>query len=81
MYPSVTKVLPREDFTLAIVFDNGEEGILDMRPHLGFGVFQRIADYEHFKRVRVVFDTIEWDSEVDLDPEFVYAKSKITTHA
>ena len=81
MYPSVTKVLPREDFTLAIVFDNGEEGILDMRPHLGFGVFQRIADYEHFKRVRVVFDTIEWDSEVDLDPEFVYAKCKMTTHA
>ncbi len=81
MYPSVTKVLPREDFTLAIVFDNDEEGILDMRPHLGFGVFQRIADYEHFKRVRVVFDTIEWDSEVDLDPEFVYAKCKMTTHA
>jgi len=45
MYPSVTKVVPSEDFTLAIAFDNGEEGILDMRPYLGFGVFQRIADY------------------------------------
>lgn len=82
MYPSVKNVVPREDFTLAVLFDNGEEGILDMKPHLGFGVFQRIADYENFKRVHIAFDTIEWNCEVDLDPEFVYAKcSKTKTHA
>jgi hypothetical protein len=33
-------------------------------------------DYEKFRRVRVSFDTIEWDEGVDLDPEFVYKKSK-----
>jgi hypothetical protein len=81
MYPSVKNVSPNEDFTLAIIFDNGEEGILDMKPHLSFGVFQKISDYEHFKRVRVSFDTIEWDSGVDLDPEFVYNKCNMTTHA
>ena len=81
MYPSVVKVVPNEDFTLAVVFDNGEEGTLDMRPHLGFGVFQKIGDYEHFKRVRVSFDTIEWDCGVDLDPEFVYAKCEMITRA
>jgi len=77
MYPSVAKVSPNEDFTLTIAFDNDEEGILDMKPHLEFGVFQKIASHENFKRVRVAFDTIEWDCEVDLDPEFVYAKCKI----
>ena len=30
MYPAVKSVVPNEDFTLSIVFDNGEEGILDM---------------------------------------------------
>ena len=70
MYPSVATVTPREDFTLEIAFDNGEEGVLDMKPYLDFGVFQKIADYEHFKRVRVAFDTLEWDCDVDLDPEF-----------
>lgn len=79
MYPSATKVVPNEDFTLAIAFDNGEEGILDMKPYLGFGVFQRIANAEHFKRVRVAFDSVEWDCDVDLDPEFVYAKCTMTT--
>ena len=81
MYPSVVKVVPNEDFTLAVAFDNGEAAILDIKPYLGFGVFQRLKDDEHFKRVRVAFDTIEWDCGVDLDPEFVYAKCKMTTRA
>ena len=81
MYPSVKKVVPNKDFTLAIVFDNGEEGVLDLKPFLDFGVFQSIKDYESFRRVRVAFDTIEWDRGVDLDPEFVYAKCRMTTRA
>ncbi len=76
MYPSVREVVPHNDFTLSVVFDNGENGILDMKPIVGFGVFRRIQDYEAFRRVRVAFDTIEWDCGVDLDPEFVYAKCK-----
>ena len=77
MYPSVKKVVPNEDQTLTVTFDNGEEGILDLKPHLDFGVFRKISDYDSFRRVRVAFDTIEWDCGVDLDPEFVYAKCRI----
>jgi hypothetical protein len=74
MYPSVTSVIPREDYLLDITFNNGEKGILDMKPYLDFGVFNRIKDYSSFKKVSVAFDTIEWESGVDLDPEFVYDK-------
>mgnify|MGYP001300227600 CR=1 FL=1 len=81
MYPSVVKVIPNKDFTLSLVFDTGEEGILDMKPFLGFGVFQQISEYEHFRRVRVSFDTVEWDSGVDLDPEFVYDHCQVQTRA
>lgn len=72
MSPAVIKVVPNQDFSLAITFDNGEEGVLDMKPHLGFGVFREIADYEQFCKVRVSYDTVEWDCGIDLDPEFVY---------
>jgi hypothetical protein len=74
MYPSVKRVVPQENYVLTIDFDNGESGTLDMKPFLEFGVFQRLKDHNAFKRVRVAFDTVEWDSGVDLDPEFVYAK-------
>lgn len=49
--------------------------------YLDFGVFKKIRDYEKFKKARVAFDTIEWDEGVDLDPEFIYAKSKPTSRA
>jgi len=74
MYPSVKEVVAGDDYLLSIVFDNGECGILDMKPVLDFGVFQRIKDRDAFRRVRVAFDTVEWDAGVDLDPEFLYAR-------
>jgi hypothetical protein len=74
MYPSVKEVTPGSDYLLTIVFDNGERGVLDMKPILDFGIFQRIKDESAFKQVRVSFDTIEWACGVDLDPEYVYQK-------
>jgi hypothetical protein len=72
----VKKVVPRDEYTLFVLFENGEKGILDLEPFLDFGVFRRIKDYENFRRGRVTFDTIEWDCGVDLDPEFIHAKCK-----
>ncbi len=81
MYPSVTAVSPAADYTLVVEFENGERGKLDMKPYLGFGVFQRLKDSAEFRKVHIAFDTIEWESGVDLDPEFVYTKSEKTRAA
>ena len=77
MYPAVIKVTPCEDHILSVVFDNGENGRLDIKPMLEFGVFKKIKDPNAFHRVRVSFDTIEWDCGVDLDPEYVYRTCEI----
>jgi len=74
MHPAVKEVLPRDDYTLTVVFDNGEKGVLDLKQMLDFGVFKDLKDPDTFNRVHVAFDTIEWECGVDLDPEFVYAK-------
>lgn len=76
MYPSVTDVVPRDDFILDITFSNGESGVLDVKPYLDFGIFKRLKDCKFFEKVIVAFDTIEWESGIDLDPEFVYDKCK-----
>ena len=75
MYPAVSEVVANRDFSLSLVFETGEKRVLDMKPYLDFGVFKRLQDFERFRRVRVAFDTIEWDDDMDLDPEFVYKKS------
>ena len=76
MYPSVTKVVAGDNYILSIDFSNGESGILDMKPYLDFGVFQKLKDPQTFAQVHISFDTIEWRSGVDLDPEFVYSKCR-----
>lgn len=42
MYPTITKVTPKDDYILSITFDNGENGQLDIKPILNFGVFKKI---------------------------------------
>jgi hypothetical protein len=78
MYPSIVKVTLGKNYVLSILFDNGESGTLDMKQFLDFGVFKRLKDHNAFKKVRVSFDTIEWESGIDLDPEFVYEECKAT---
>jgi hypothetical protein len=79
MHPSITNVVPTDDYILLIDFDNGEHGTLDMKPFLDFGIFKQLKDRDTFKQVRVSFDTVEWSSGIDLDPEFVYEKCSRTS--
>jgi len=74
MYPSVIKVVPRDNYQVYVEFDNSECGILNMKPYLNFGIFNKIKDLNLFLNVRVSFDTIEWGNGIDLDPQFVYEK-------
>lgn len=74
MIPSVTTVVPKDNYQLYITFNNGETGTLDMKPYLDFGIFNRIKDYASFEKVAVAFDTVEWECGTDLDHEFVYEK-------
>ena len=74
MHPAVISVECEDDYILSLSFDNGENGLLDMKPYLDFGVFRKIKDLDIFKTVHVSFDTIAWESGADIDPEFVYEK-------
>jgi len=72
MVPSLIRVTAHDNHTLSLLFDNGESGMLDLKPFLDLGVFQKIKNLDEFRRVRIVFDTVEWECGVDLDPEYIY---------
>ena len=76
MYIQVTEVKPEENYSLELKFSDGQRRLLDMKPYLDMGVFNRLKDMRAFKTVRISFDTVEWDCGVDLDPEFVFEKSE-----
>ena len=77
MHPAVMSVECEGEYILSVSFDNGESGLLDMKPYLDFGVFRKIKDPDIFKTVHVSFDTIAWESGADIDPEFVYEKCRL----
>jgi len=72
MYLSIIDVKPINNFNLILTFENGEVRQFDMNPYLNQGIFKELKDIAKFNTVRLSFDTIEWDNEADLDPEFLY---------
>jgi hypothetical protein len=75
MYLAVKNVTPANNYQLILTFENGERRQLDMNPYLDKGIFNELRDICIFNSVKVSFDTIEWDNEADLDPEFLYEYS------
>ena len=73
--PDVVRVMPEQDYTLHLWFDNGEEGILDMKPWLDFGIFSSLRDPALFNSVHPFLGTIQWDNNLDLCPDTVYLDS------
>ncbi len=55
---AVTNVKPLHNYQLHIFFNNGEQKIFDMKPHLEIGIFQELKNEALFKRVKVSFDTV-----------------------
>ena len=50
-----------------------------MKPYLDKGIYKELKDENKFKTVRISFDSIEWCNNADIDPEFLYEKSKKIT--
>ena len=72
--PSVTSVVPNEDYSLVVTFDDGRQGVLGMKGWLGTGALQGLATYEDFTAVHVSDGTIKWDCGVTLDADYVYER-------
>ena len=72
MYIGVKAVVPNNDYTLTLTFENGEKRLFDMKPYLDFGpVFRALK----FRSVRVAFRSVEWANNADIDPEILYPNS------
>ena len=75
MYQAIINVKPLPEYKLVITFKNNEIKLLDMNPFLEKGIFSELKDVTLFKTVHVSFDSIEWNNQADLDPEFIYEES------
>jgi len=77
MNPRVKKVTPQSDYTLIILFKNGETKRYDCKPLLDFGIFQELKDMNYFLTAKAEHGTVVWPHEQDICPDTLYSESKI----
>jgi len=76
MYHGIKSVEATDDHKLILRFDNEEQRIFDVTPLLSTGRFRELAVQDVFRKVRVAYDTVEWENGLDLDPEYLYERSQ-----
>lgn len=71
----VIAVTALPDHRLHLVFENGEQRVFDMRPHLGRKPYLELLDVGRFEMLRVAYGTCTWPGGVDISPETLYDRS------
>ena len=76
MNPRIEKVKALPDYTLHILFKNGEEKFFDVNPYLETGVFKSLKNVALFATARQEYGTVVWQNNIDFDPNTLYLEGK-----
>ena len=77
MNPEVKSVEPLADFKLLVQFVTGERRRFDVKPLLGYPVYQRLSNEGYFYRARVENGTVVWDEQCDVSPDSLYLQGEV----
>lgn len=75
MNPRVKAVKPNDDYTLTLLFVNGEVRLFDVKPYLGLGIFTELKDISLFNSVKPFLGSIQWQNGQDFCPDTLYMDS------
>jgi len=75
MNPRVKAVKPNPDYTITLVFTNGEVKRFDVKPYLNIGIFQELKDRSVFNSVKPFLGSVQWQNGQDFCPDTLYMDS------
>jgi hypothetical protein len=76
MNPRIREVTVDKNFTLRLLFTNGEEKKFDVTPYLEIGVFKSLKNIALFSTAHAENGTVVWNNNVDFDPDRLYLESQ-----
>ena len=77
MHYDVVQVKPLGHLRLAVWFQDGLSGEVELREARLYGVFEALKDPEIFQQVRCEQGFVEWPGEIDLAPDAMYEAIKV----
>ncbi|MFI3325786.1 MAG: DUF2442 domain-containing protein [Clostridia bacterium] len=72
---SVEKALPNNNYTITMLFSNGETRLYNARELLEKPVFKALNSKVFFLTAKAMYGTVVWNDDIDLDPEYLYENS------
>ncbi len=75
MNPRVKDVVPDNNYTIKITFENGEKKIFDVKPYLDKGIFKELQNLHLFNTVKAFMGSIQWKNGQDFCPDTLYLQS------
>ena len=76
MNPGPVKVKAMSDFLLLVSFDNGETRIFDVKPLLGFPLYEKLRNRAFFSTAKADGMCVYWNDDIDICPDMTYAESQ-----
>lgn len=86
MVPQIVQVVPTENYTVYVYFEDGKIVLYDVKPLLEKGIFTKIKEKDMFiGRCMILNDTLAWDikgnrdetSCLDIAPDMLYSLEHI----
>jgi hypothetical protein len=78
--PRVISVQPLQDYRLAVRFEDGVEGVIDLHERLFGPVFEPLRDPAVFQTVFVDdFGAVAWPNGADLAPDALHERLRNTS--
>jgi len=72
MHYDIVQVKPLGHLRLAVWFQDGLSGEVELRESHLYGVFEALKDPELFQQVRCEQGFVEWPGAIDLAPDAMY---------
>jgi hypothetical protein len=61
-----------QDYQVWIKFDDGKSGKINLIDEIWGEVFEPLKDINYFRNFKIENDTLSWENEADLAPDFLY---------
>ena len=80
MRPNLINIEILNNYRIKLWYSNNEIRVFNFAPHLNVGRYIELKNIDLFNTAKIVSNTIEWDSEIDIDPNTLYNKSELIEH-